>query len=347
MGARAVEVPVADGGDGTLDVLIGARPHAEARITRHRVTGPLGHALTARLGWLRSDHAVVELAEASGLRRVPAQALDALHATSRGTGELIGIALEAGATRILIGVGGSACTDGGAGLLQALGACLTDSAGAAIGPGGAGLESLASIDLSGLHPALEHSSLEVACDIRGPLLGASGAAMMFAAQKGASPGEVRRLEAAMSRLAAIAATVDTRDLAELPGSGAAGGCGFALALAGARLLDGAGLVCDAAGLDGAFTGAALVITGEGQIDAQTATGKAPAEVAVRARRAGIPCAAIGGVVVDPLPELFSLTLALGAFGEAMDPRRHARALLRRASRQAVRDALDARGGSPE
>jgi len=180
-----------------------------------------------------------------------------------------------------------------------------------------------------------------------PLLGASGAAMMFAAQKGASPGEVRRLEAAMSRLAAIAATVDTRDLAELPGSGAAGGCGFALALAGARLLDGAGLVCDAAGLDGAFTGAALVITGEGQIDAQTATGKAPAEVAVRARRAGIPCAAIGGVVVDPLPELFSLTLALGAFGEAMDPRRHARALLRRASRQAVRDALDARGGSPE
>ena len=342
-GAHPVEVAVADGGDGTLDVLIAARGDA-SRVTRHRVTGPLGHPVIARLGWLGHGEAVVELAEASGLRRVHASALDPLHATSRGTGELIRIALEAGADRILIGVGGSACTDGGAGMLQALGARLTDSDGADIGPGGAGLEKLARIQLDRLHPALARCRLDVACDIRGPLLGPDGAAMMFAAQKGASPREVRRLEAALSHFAVITAAAGAPDLATMPGSGAAGGSGFGLALAGARLLGGAALICDAVGLDAALTGAALVITGEGRLDAQTATGKAPAEVATRAKNARIPCVAIGGTVFETLPALFTRTLSLGAIDPDVDPRLHARALLRAAARRLTHDVLASRSG---
>ncbi len=340
-GAHAVEVPVADGGDGTLDILVAARGNASS-VARHRVTGPLGHPVIARLGWLGPREAVVELAEASGLRRVHPGTLDALHATSRGTGELIRIALEGGADRILIGVGGSACTDGGAGMLQALGGRLTDSHGVDIGAGGAGLEDLARVDLVSLLPALADCSIDVACDIRGPLLGPDGAAMMFAAQKGASPHDVRRLEAALSHFAAIAAAGGAHDLATMPGSGAAGGCGFGLALAGARLLAGADLVCDAVGLDAALSGAALVITGEGRLDSQTATGKAPAEVAARAKNAGIPCVAIGGTVLDPLPALFTQTLSLGAIDPDQDPRLHARALLRRTARRLTHDVLAAR-----
>ena len=336
-GAHPVEVPVADGGDGTLDVLLAARGSA-ATLTRHRVAGPLGHPLIARLGWLGPGEAVVELAEASGLRRIHPRPLDALHATSRGTGELIRIALDAGAHRMLVGVGGSACTDGGAGMLQALGARLTDSRGVDIGPGGAGLEDLARIDLAAMHPALAACSVEVACDIRSPLLGPDGAAMMFAAQKGAAPQDIRHLEAALAHLAAVAAEAAGEDLSRLPGSGAAGGCGFGLALAGARLLAGAQLICDGVGLDAALSGAALVITGEGRLNSQTAAGKAPAEVAARARTAGVPCVAIGGSVVDPLPALFARTWSLGAVDPDVDPRLHARVLLRRVAREVLRDA---------
>jgi glycerate 2-kinase len=337
-GAHPIEVPVADGGDGTLDVLLAARGNA-GRVTRHRVTGPLGHPLIARLGWLAPGEAVVELAEASGLRRVHPRPLDALHATSRGTGELIRIALDAGAHRILIGVGGSACTDGGSGMLQALGARLIDTHGVDIGPGGAGLEDLARIDLAGMHRALALCSIEVACDIRSTLLGPDGAAMMFAAQKGATPNDVRRLEAALAHLVDVASAEYRGEGSSMfPGSGAAGGCGFGLALAGARLLAGAALICDEVGLDEALSGAALVITGEGRLDSQTQTGKAPAEVAARAKAAGVPCVAIGGSVVDPLPALFARTWSLGAVDPDVDPRLHARVLLRRVAREVLRDA---------
>src|SRR5579864_1391654 len=242
-GGHAIEIPVADDGDGTLDVLIAARG-SESRITRHRVTGPVGKPVTARLGWLGGGEVVVELAEASGLRRIEVSARDALHATSRGTGELIRIALDAGARTIIVGVGGSACTDGGAGLLQALGGQLLDGRGEEVAPGGAGLEDVDSIDLSAVRRALSQSSIEVACDIRGPLLGPEGAAQMFAPQKGASAEEVARLERALSRLAAVAARTGGGDLSGIPGAGAAGGCGFGLALAGARLVPGAKAVCD-------------------------------------------------------------------------------------------------------
>jgi glycerate kinase len=333
-GAVAVEVPVADGGDGTLDVLLAAHA-SRGRVSRHRVTGPNGGRLSARLGWLTRDEAVVELAEASGLRRVGSAPLDAVHATSRGTGELIRIAVAAGAHRVVVGVGGSACTDGGAGLLQALGARLTDTDGSEIGPGGAGLAALAAIDLTPAMRVLSGCSIEVACDIRGPLLGPHGAARMFAPQKGASPEDVHRLERALRRFAKLASAADADDLAGVPGAGAAGGCGFGLALLGARLTSGAALVCDLVNLDVAIRGAGAVITGEGRLDRQTPEGKAPAEVAARAARHGIPCIAVAGTVVDPLPALFAAALSLAGIDPRVEPQRHPRALLRRAARQAV------------
>jgi glycerate kinase len=341
-GFAAMEVPVADGGDGTLDVLLASRPGAST--TRHRVCGPNSESITARLGRLDRTTAVVELAEASGLRRVTPQRHDAMHATSRGTGDLIRFALDAGCRRIIVGVGGSACTDGGAGLLQAVGVSLTDSRGVEIGPGGAGLEALVAIDLSAAHPGLEHCSIEVACDVRSPLLGDGGAARVFAAQKGANETEIERLERALEHLAAIAQEGGDGNLAEHPGAGAAGGCGFGLALLGARLVPGAGLICDLVGLEAALSGAAIAITGEGRLDAQTATGKAPAEVAARARVRSIPTVAICGQVLDALPDLFRAAVALDSIDPDVDPMRHTRALLRQAAARAVRDVL---GGRPQ
>ena len=333
-GATAIEIPIADGGDGTLDVLLAAR-RADTRVTRHRVTGPAGTRIIARLGWLGRDHAVVELAEASGLRRMRATPLDALHATSRGTGELMRIALDQGARRIVVGVGGSACTDGAAGLLRALGARVTDGHGDEVGPGGAGLENAAGIDLSEVHRTLAGCSIEVACDIRGPLLGPQGAALMFSPQKGASAEDVVRLERALAHFAHLASGLGRGDLSTLPGAGAAGGCGFGLALAGARLVPGAGAVCDLVGLDAALDRATVAITGEGRLDSQTPTGKAPAEVALRAATRGIPCIAIAGMVLDPLPELFTAAVSLDAIAGHLDPMRHARALLRTAAAQSI------------
>ena len=332
-GANSVSVPVADGGDGTLPVVLGAFG-ARARVTTHRVTGPLGRPLTAHLGWVSPTFAVLELAEAAGLRRVPPGGLDAMRATSRGAGELLSSALQAGAQRVLIGVGGSASTDGGAGLLQALGATLTDAAGREVGPGGAGLAAIRHVDVRRVVAALEDCRIEVALDVRNPLLGPSGAAAVFGPQKGASADQVRRLDAALAAFAAVVATdLGRRDLAGLTGAGAAGGCGFALALLGAELKPGAALVCDIVGLDRALEGAGAVITGEGRLDAQTAAGKAPAEVAARAHRRGLPCAAIAGQVDSAPPGLFDLAVSLEDASGGLDTRHHARSLLRQAARR--------------
>jgi glycerate kinase len=336
-GATAIEIPVADGGDGTLDVLLAAQ-RSGSRVTRHRVTGPAGTSITARLGWLGRDEAVVELAEASGLRRLGRAPRDALHATSRGTGELIRIALAAGARRVVVGVGGSASTDGGAGLLQGLGGHVLDSRGDEIGTGGAALEEAAGIDLSDVLKRFEHCEIVVACDIRSPLFGALGPGRMFSPQKGASASDVVRLERALAYFAVLASSLGYGDLSMLPGAGAAGGCGFGLALAGATLMPGAALICDMVGLDAALGRATMAITGEGRLDSQTPTGKAPAEVAARARAHGIPSVAIAGTVLDRLPHLFSSTLSLAGIDRRIDPLRHARALLRTAARRAVEAA---------
>ena len=340
-GATAVALPVADGGDGTLDVLLAAgRPHGV--VHPRAVTGPLGAPVQARLGWL-GQTAVVELAEAAGLRLM-AGGLDALHATSRGAGELIRAALDGRAERIIVGVGGSASTDGGAGLLQAVGAQLLDAGGRELDGGGAELLRLERIDLGGLDARLAIVPVDVAVDVRNPLLGPGGAAAVFAPQKGASAADVGLLEEALARLVTVAERdCGAAGLAELPGAGAAGGCGFGLALAGARLLPGASLVCDVVGLDAALQGAGLVLTGEGRLDAQTTAGKAPYEVALRAQAHGVPCVAIAGEVLDPLGGVLSGALALADLAGGLDPRLDAAALVRAAAGSAVEPYVSRRG----
>jgi glycerate 2-kinase len=328
-GAR--RLPVADGGDGTLDVLLAAAG-GSARVQTVAVTGPLGRRRRARLGWIGSDLAIVEMAEAAGLRLL-GSSRDPLRATSRGAGELIAAALDGGARRIVVGVGGSASTDGGSGILVALGARLLDAHGDTVAPGGGALGTIARIDLSSVDPRLSQASLEVAVDVRSPLFGPQGAAHVFAHQKGADDAEVALLDAGLEHLAALVESdAGMPGLAGRPGAGAAGGAGFALAALGARLVGGAALVCDQVGLDAAMSGATLVITGEGRLDSQTAAGKAPAEVAARAGRAGVPCVAVCGTV-DGGEELFSATIALDQLGD--DPRRRVRSLLRLGGAQAV------------
>jgi glycerate kinase len=339
-GWAARRLPVADGGDGTLDVLLAAAG-ASARLQPVPVTGPLGRRRLARLGWIGRDVAVVEMAEASGLRLLGSRR-DPLTATSRGTGELIAAALDGGARRIVVGVGGSASTDGGSGILAALGARLLDSQGFPVGPGGGALAAIARIDLSSIDRRVRRASIEVAVDVRSPLFGPEGAAHVFAAQKGADSPEIVRLDAGLRHLAdLVEQAAGLPGLAGAPGAGAAGGAGFGLAAMGARLVGGAALVCDQVGLDEAIAGAALVVTGEGRLDAQTAAGKAPAEVASRAGRAGVPCVAVCGSVSGG-DELFSATIALDRLGA--DPRRRVRALLRVAGARAA--AITSRPGPP-
>jgi glycerate kinase len=335
-GALARALPMADGGDGTLDVLLAVSP--AARIELHRVTGPLGGRLVARLGWISATTAVVELAETSGLRRLGGRP-DALRATSRGAGELIARALGGDARRILVGIGGSACTDGGAGLLAALGVKLLDGRGHPLGPGGGALTALESADLSDLDPRLRLCRLEVVSDVDSPLLGRLGAAHVFGPQKGATGPEVDRLAAGLRRLAEVL----ERDagvpaaLRDQAGAGAAGGSGYGLAVAGATLLPGASVVADAIGLDPAISESDLVLTGEGRLDHQTAAGKAPMEVARRSARLGVPCIAVAGEVrSDPGGFRRSISLADLA-GPGEDPRRVPRRLLRRAGAQIVRE----------
>ncbi|MET8869109.1 glycerate kinase [Nonomuraea sp. NPDC004580] len=302
LGVPTVELPVADGGDGTVDAAVAS---GYSRITIE-VTGPTGQRVPASYAWQPTGTAVVELAEASGLRRLPGGP-EPLTATSRGTGELIADAVRRGAKRVVLGLGGSACTDGGAGLAQALGARLIDAEGDELPPGGAALKRLDRIDMSGF---LDVSGVEfvVASDVDNPLLGPHGAAAVYGPQKGATPGDVTTLEAGLARLAAVATAthglmgaVEHDDVpramgvAGAPGAGAAGGVGFAaLAFLHAELRPGIDYLLDLLGFAGHAEGARLVITGEGSLDEQTLRGKAPAGVARAAARAGVPVVAVCG-----------------------------------------------------
>jgi glycerate kinase len=253
-------------------------------------------------------------------------------------GELVTAALDGGAHRIIVGVGGSASTDGGAGILVALGALLLDSRGRPVKPAGGALARIAAVDLSSVDRRLRGCRVEVAVDVRSPLFGPEGAAYVFAPQKGADRAQVAELDAGLRHLAGLVEAAAGRPgLAGEPGSGAAGGAAFALAALGASLVGGAALVCEMVGLDAALSQAALVLTGEGRLDSQTAAGKAPAEVAARARRSGVPCIAVCGSVAGGR-ELFALTIALDELGD--DPRRRVRALLRLAGRRAVAAAAE-------
>lgn len=292
-GAQVEELPLADGGRGTTDCL--AAPMG-LEMRHVRVAGPLGEPVTATFGLNRqAQTAVFEMASASGLALVPAGQRDALRATTRGTGEVLRAAMEAGARRVFMGIGDSATSDGGCGMAQALGVALLDSGGAAIGPGAAGLARLARIDASDRHPLVAETAIRVACDVDNPLLGARGAARVFAPQKGAGPADVEAIEAALARLADAAARDLGVDVRALAGGGAAGGLGAgAVAFLGATLESGAAWVLEALDIDRRLAGVDLVLTGEGRFDGQSLAGKAPMALARRARAAGVMCAVVPG-----------------------------------------------------
>jgi glycerate kinase len=287
--AERVLLPVADGGEGTVAAALRAGYAARSA----RVAGPDGRTVHATFA-LDGTTAVVELATAAGLGLLVAPA--PMTATTRGVGELLRAALDAGARRIVLGIGGSATTDGGAGMLQALGVRLLTAHGDDVPPGGSGLAELERADASGLDPRLADVDLVVASDVDNPLTGPAGAATVFAPQKGASPAQVAVLDAALARFAAVLARDLGVDVAETPGAGGAGGTAAGALAIGARVVSGAGLVCDLVGLSTALEGADLVVTGEGALDGQSLHGKAPAEVAARARAAGVPCLALAGVM---------------------------------------------------
>ena len=283
-------LPVADGGDGTL----AAAEAAGFRRLSVTACGPTGEPVETALG-RHGDRAVVEMADVSGLCRLPDGVLQPLTATSRGTGELIAAALADGARRIVLGIGGSACTDGGAGMLQALGARLLDADGREIGPGGAALQDLAGVDLDGLHPLLRGAEIVVACDVDNPLTGPLGAAAVYGPQKGADGGQVALLDRCLARLADHLAEHTGRDVRAAPGAGAAGGVGFAaLAVLGATLRPGIDLMLDLLDFGTHVRDADLVVVGEGSLDEQTLRGKAPVGVARMAREAGATVVAVCG-----------------------------------------------------
>jgi glycerate kinase len=281
-------MPVADGGDGTLDVL------AVAGFGRVDVAsfGPQGEPVRTR--YARRDRtAVVELAEICGLRRL-GSARDPLGASTFGLGDVIRQALDAGARTIVVGVGGSASTDGGAGMLQALGVRLRDPTGADLYIGGGALVYLDSVDLNGLHPGLADVDLVLAADVETELLGPHGAAAVFGPQKGADAEQVDWLDYGLGVLARAVADEIGRDDSEQPASGAAGGAGFGLLALGARYVPGAELVLELLGIDAALAETDLVVTGEGSLDAQSLAGKAPVAVARRAAARGVRVVAVVG-----------------------------------------------------
>jgi glycerate kinase len=308
--------PMADGGEGTVDALLAA-VGGERR--ECRVRGPMGAPVAAHWGWLGQGTAVIEMAAASGLHWVPREQRDARLASSFGTGELILQALDAGATRIILGLGGSATNDGGAGLLQALGVRFLDATGRELAPGGAALAALDQLDLSGLDARLLKAQVEVAADVDNPLCGPRGASAVFGPQKGATPAQVAELDAALGRYARIVAATLGEDHAQFPGVGAAGGLGFAArALLKASFRPGIELVAELSGLADAVLGADLVITGEGRMDAQTLHGKTPVGVARVARAAGVPVIALAGSLGEGYQALYQAGIE-AAFSLAPGP----------------------------
>lgn len=288
--AEIVEVPVADGGDGTVEALVSAH-HGEYRSAE--VEGPLGDPVVARYGLIDSGAtAVVELATASGLALIPPERRNPRLAATFGFGQLIAAAINSGATSIIAGIGGSATNDGGAGMAQALGFQLLDAEGHELPRGGAALARLARI--AGGAPA-STPRVMVASDVDNPLVGPRGASAVYGPQKGADPETVRELDAALAHFAEVIKRDLGKDVAGIPGAGAAGGTGAGLvAFLDAELTPGAPLIVEASGFDRHLSGADLVITGEGRVDEQTAYGKAPGEVARRAHAAGVPVLLLAG-----------------------------------------------------
>ncbi|MFC0269545.1 glycerate kinase [Kushneria aurantia] len=301
--AEVTLCPLGDGGEGTLAAILAASG-AEARSLT--VQDALGRPHSARWGWIATRRtAIVELAEASGLQQLTSDERDATRTSTHGVGELIAAALDAGAEKLMLTLGGSATNDGGSGMMQALGARFIDRHGETLSPGGAALAGLEHIDLSGIDPRLATLEVEAAVDVNNPLCGANGASAVFGPQKGATPPQVKALDAALARLAEVVAASDMSDHRDTPGAGAAGGMGFAaLAFLGARLRPGIELVMAQVGFEAALASADLVITGEGRLDGQSLGGKTPIGVSRSAARAGVPCVVLAGKLDDGWQAVF-------------------------------------------
>ena len=333
-----VEIPMADGGEGTVEALL-ASSHGEW--VGAVVTGPLGERVDAEYGLI--DHgrtAVIEMAAASGLALVPESERNALTATTRGTGELIRDALERGVQHILVGLGGSATTDGGAGMAAALGVRFLDEHGTELPDGGGALSRLHTIDTSKMHPDIQHCKIEAACDVRNPLTGPQSAAQIYGPQKGATPEMVRKLDDALLHYARCIEEQLGLAVAEIEGGGAAGGTAAGLLVfAHAVLRPGFDMVADACGLERAIADAALVITGEGRLDGQSANGKTPVGVGRLAARYDVPCVAIVGTKsfgwehsrkAGSLADVYALD-AVNADGTSVDSMTDAAVLLQQAA----------------
>ncbi|MES2165372.1 MAG: glycerate kinase [Pseudomonadota bacterium] len=291
--AEYVKLPVADGGEGTVQAMIDA---SGGRRVELQVSGPLGEPVAAFYGLMGDGAtAVIEMAAASGLELVPTALRDPLRTSSYGTGQLIRDALDAGARRFVLGVGGSATNDGGAGMVQALGGRLLDAAGRDLPPGGGALDGLQHIDLSGLDARIKDCVFDIACDVSNPLVGPQGASHIFGPQKGATAAMVEQLDANLRHYADVIARELGQQVADVPGAGAGGGIGAAmLVFLGGSLRPGSEIVTAAVGLDAAVADADLVVTGEGRIDSQSIHGKTPIGVARVAQRHGKPVIAIAG-----------------------------------------------------
>ena len=318
--AECVVCPLADGGEGTVKALVAGMG---GEIRKVSVTGPMGRPVVASYGLLDDGRAVMEMAEAAGLALVPLDGRDPLAATTFGVGEMMRDAIAHGAASIVMGIGGSATNDAGAGMLQALGWRLLDSRGRDLPRGGAALASIAGIVPP---PSPPMCRLRIACDVTNPLCGSRGASAVFGPQKGASEKDVAELDAALARFAEVADPEGR--FVSMPGSGAAGGLGFALAaLLGAELVRGVDLIIDETRLAGHVAGSDVVVTGEGRLDAQTAMGKAPIGVARLAKAHGARTIAISGCIGDGAEALnaagidafFPVLRKVVPLDEALDP----------------------------
>jgi glycerate kinase len=326
-GDEVEEIPMADGGEGTLDAMVAA---LGGELHSALVSGPLGEPVDAPYGIAdgpRGRLAVVEMARASGLALVPEDARDPLRATTRGTGELILAACAHAPREVIVCIGGSASTDGGAGMAQALGVHLLDGEGEDLAPGGASLARLAAIDAGPLAEAVRGVRFVVASDVDNPLVGPRGAAAVYGPQKGASPRDVEMLDSALSHFAEVVVRDLGADVRDRPGAGAAGGLGAGLmAFLGAQVRSGVEVVMEAVGLEARLAGASLIISGEGKVDEQSTRGKVPAGVIRAAREARVPVVIVCGRVeielegarVASLEEAFGLERSLGDAEAALE-----------------------------
>lgn len=301
--AEIRKIPIADGGEGTVDALIAG---CGGKYYETVVTGPLGEKVEAAFGVLLDGSAVIEMAAASGLPLVPENCRNPLRTTTYGTGELIQAALDLGCKKILIGIGGSATNDGGVGMAQALGALFTNEEGKEVGLGGGNLDKIAAVDLSNMDPRLKETEIIVACDIDNPLCGESGASAVFAPQKGATPEMVEILDQNLLHLAALTKEQLGVDYAQAAGAGAAGGLGFGLmAYCGAKMCSGIEAVLQMVQVDHLLDDCDLLITGEGKMDGQSIHGKVPVGIAAHAKNKNVPVLAIVGDIGEGAENVYA------------------------------------------